>query len=134
MSNAKIHFPFVFLFFFFAQSASCGYMRTLSLLLKCLLSMYRSSHRNGFSKYLFFFSRSNLFTIFQVCRTDMVFSREGLYFFRLRTDTNFPGGCITNRLYYLIEQVFSQKPVFSPRTHFQGASIYRYIIEQILIF
>ena len=47
----------------------------------------RSSHREGFRKYLFFFSRSNLFIIFQ----------EGP--FVPRTDMNFPGGsiCSSNR-------------------------------------
>ena len=48
---------------------------------------FRSSHRDSFRKYLFFFSRSNLFIIFQ----------EGP--FVPRTDMNFPGGsiCSSNR-------------------------------------
>ena len=47
----------------------------------------RSSHRDSFRKYLFFFSRSNLFIIFQ----------EGP--FVSRTDMNFPGDsiCSSNR-------------------------------------
>ena len=47
----------------------------------------RSSHRDSFRKYLFFFSRSNLFIIFQ----------EGTLV--PRTDMNFPGGsiCSSNR-------------------------------------
>ena len=66
----------------------------------------RSSHRDSFRKYLFFFSRSNLYRIFQ----------EGLYVLRKRHD--FPGGfiekimffqgesiCSSNRPYYLIEQI-----------------------------
>ena len=56
---------------------------------------------DGFSKYMFFFSSSNLFTIFQedlsVCRYLFVeqtcFFQEGLYNV-LQTDTNFPRGFI----------------------------------------
>ena len=48
-----------------------------------------------------FFSRSNLFTIFQeclsVCRTDMFF-QEMLYV--LRTDTNFPGRFIEQNVFF----------------------------------
>ena len=62
--------------------------------------MDRSSHRDGFRKYLFFFSRSNLFIIFQ----------EGP--FVPRTDMNFPGGSIyssnrqefSRRIYMFFEQ------------------------------
>ena len=88
----------------------------------------RSSHRDSFRKYLFFFSRSNLFKFFQECpfvpRTDMNFPggsicssnrhefsrrvylfveqtwifQEGLYV--LRTDTNFPGGLIKKTCFF----------------------------------
>ena len=93
--------------------------------------VFRSSHRDSFRKYLFFFSRSNLFIIFQ----------EGLYV--LRTDTNFPEGLIektcffkevlsvrrtdlfisSNRMILIFPEL--QKPLFSPQTHtnFPGASI-----------
>ena len=50
-------------------------------------AMFRSSYRDSFQKYLFFFSRSTPFIIFQ----------EGPFF--SRTDMNFPGGsiCSSNR-------------------------------------
>ena len=59
----------------------------------------RSSHRDGFSKYLFFFSRSNLLTIFQ----------ESLSVRRI--DTNFPGGfiCSSNRHFFFQEGLFSHR-------------------------
>ena len=50
-----------------------------------IVHKYRSSHRDSFQKYLFFFSRSNLFIIFQegpsVRRTDMNFRGGGVYMF-----------------------------------------------------
>ena len=84
---------------------------------------YRSSHRDSFRKYMFFFSRSNLFIIFQevpfVLRTDMnfsggsicssnrhEFSRRVYMFFHgyismvLRTDTNFPGGLFEKTCFF----------------------------------
>ena len=75
----------------------------------------RSSHRDSFRKYLFFFSRSNFFIIFQegpfVPRTDMNFpggficSSNRHEFSRrvynvLRTDTNFPGGLIEKTCFF----------------------------------
>ena len=106
----------------------------------------RSSHRDSFRKYLFFFSRSNLLKFFQECP------------FVPRTDMNFPGGSIcssnrhefsrrvymffertrifqkglskrhvfSRRFYLFVEQILlshrtdiniSQKPLFSSRTH-----------------
>ena len=84
---------------------------------KVLVRSHRSSHRDSFRKYLFFFSRSNLFIIFQ----------EGP--FVPRTDMNFPGGsiCLSNRhefsrrVYMFFEQtqifqeVYSKRHVFSRR-------------------
>ena len=46
------------------------------------MGIHRSSHQDSFRKYLFFFSRSNLFMIFQEC------------LFVPRTDMNFQGGSI----------------------------------------
>ena len=106
-----------------------------------MIRQIRSSHRDSFRKYLFFFSRSHLFIIFQedpfVPRTDMNFpggsicSSNRYEFSRraYRKDMFFQGGsiCSSNRPYYLIEQILiSQKPLFSPRTHtnFPGASIF----------
>ena len=77
----------------------------------------RSSHRDSFRKYLFFFSRSNLFIIFQ----------EGP--FVRRTDMNFPGESIcssnrhefSRRVYMFFEQTrifqegLSKRHVFSRR-------------------
>ena len=77
----------------------------------------RSSHRDSFRKYLFFFSRSNLFIIFQVGP------------FVRRTDMNFPGGSIcslnrhefSRRVYMFFEQTrifqegLSKRHVFSRR-------------------
>ena len=71
-------------------------------------------HRDSFRKYLFFFSRSNIFIIFQegpfVSRTDMNFPGRSICssnrheFSRrvcvLRTDTNFPGGLIENTCFF----------------------------------
>ena len=111
-----------------------------------IFANFRSSHRDSFRKYLFFFSRSNPFIIFQ----------EGP--FVLRTDMNFPGGSIcssnrhefsrrvymffkqtrifqeglskrhvfSRRFYLFVEQTFlshrtdtyfPRNPYFSPRTH-----------------
>ena len=82
--------------------------------------MDRSSHRDSFPKYLFFFSRSNLFIIFQEGR------------FVRRTEMFFPGGSIyslnrhefSRRIYmffeqtYLIEQILIfQEALSSPLTH-----------------
>ena len=90
--------------------------------LSCLGSSFscqivRSSHRDSFRKYLFFFSRSNLFIIFQECQIV------------LRTDMNFPGGSIcssnrnefSRRVYMFFEQTqifqegLSKRHVFSRR-------------------
>ena len=82
-----------------------------------LFNTTRSSHRDSFPKYLFFFSRSNLFIIFQ---------EEP---FVPRTDMNFPGGslCSSNRhefsrrVYMFFEQTrifqegLSKRHVFSRR-------------------
>ena len=79
-----------------------------------LCATFRSSHRDSFQKYLFFFSRSNPFIIFQ----------EGP--FVPRTDMNFPGGSIcssnrhefSRRVYMFFEQTrifqegLSKRPVF----------------------
>ena len=87
----------------------------------------RSSHRDSFRKYLFFFSRSNLFIIFQ----------EGP--FVPRTDMNFPGGSIcssnrhefSRRVYMFFEQTrifqegLSKRYVFSRRFYL--------FVEQILL-
>ena len=64
----------------------------------------RSSHRDNFRKYLFFFSRSNIFIIFQ----------EGP--FVPRTNMNFPGGsiCSSNR-HEFSRMVYSKRHVFSRR-------------------
>ena len=80
-------------------------------------TQFRSSHRNSFRKYLFFFSRSNLFKFFQECP------------FVPRTDMNFPGGSIcssnrhefSRRVYSFFEQTrifqegLSKRHVFSRR-------------------
>ena len=105
--------------------------------------LFRSSHWDSFSKFLFFISRSNLFNIFQkgpfVLSSSVYFvvcssNRHGMFFSGgsiCLSNINFPGGFIeqtcffkeglsvrrkdfiisTNRLQ------FSQKPIFSPRTH-----------------
>ena len=79
----------------------------------------RSTHRDSFRKYLFFFSRSNLFIIFQ----------EGP--FVPRTDMNFPGRSIcssnrhefSRRVYMFFEQTrifqegLSKRHVFLRRFH-----------------
>ena len=89
--------------------------RTITL--RTIPSPLRSSHRDSFRKYLFFFSRSNLFIIFQ----------EGL--FVPRTDMNFPGGSIcssnrhtfSRRVYMFFEQTrifqegYSKRHLFSRR-------------------
>ena len=81
------------------------------------LKSFRSSHRDSFRKYLFFFSRRNLFIIFQ----------EGP--FVPQTDMNFPGGSIcssnrhefSRRVYMFFEQIrifqegLSKRHVFSRR-------------------
>ena len=81
------------------------------------LILFRSSNRDSFRKYLFFFSRSNLFIIFQ----------EGT--FVPRTDMNFPGGSIcssnrhefSRRVYMFFEQTqnfqegYLKRHVFSRR-------------------
>ena len=81
------------------------------------IGRFRSSHRDSFRKYLFFFSRSNLFIIFQ----------EGP--FVSRTDMNFPGESIcssnrhefSRRVYMFFEQTrifqegYSKRHVFSRR-------------------
>ena len=84
--------------------------------------MCRSSYRDSFPKYLFFFSRSNLFIIFQ----------EGP--FVPRTDMNFPGGsiCSLNRHEFF-------RRAYRKNMFFQGGSICSSnrpfcLIEQILIF
>ena len=96
----------------------------------CLTNV-RSSHRDSFRKYLLFFSRSNLFIIFQegpsVRRKDMFFQGGSI--------------CSSNKPYYLIEQILIlipinpylvlkhiqifQEPLFSHRTdtHFPGSPI-----------
>ena len=108
--------------------------------------LYRSSHRDSFRKYLFFFSRRNLFIIFQegpfVPRTDINFPGVCIcssnrhefskrVYYVLRTDPNFPGGlikktCFSRRFYLFVEQTFlshrtdtnfPQKPLFGLRTH-----------------
>ena len=79
--------------------------------------MFRSSHWDSFRKYLVFFSRSNLFMIFEECPLVP------------RTDMNFPGGSIcssnrhkfSRRVYMFFEQTrifqegLSKKYVFSRR-------------------
>ena len=82
----------------------------------------RSSHRDSFRKYLFFFSRYNLFIIFQ----------EGPSV--RRTDMNFPGGSICSSNIHKFSRRAYRKDMF-----FQGGSICSsnrpyYLIEQILIF
>ena len=69
-----------------------------------LVSQHRSSHRDSFRKYLFFFSRSNLFIIFQ----------EGPSV--RRTDMNFPGGsiCSSNR-HKFSRRTYRKDNVFSRR-------------------
>ena len=83
----------------------------------CVTCLTRSSHRDSFRKDLFFFSRSNLFIIFQ----------EGP--FVPQTDMNFPGGSIcssnrhefSRRVYMFFEQTqifqegLSKRHVFSRR-------------------
>ena len=112
----------------------------------------RSSHRDGFSKYLFIFSRSNLFIIFQgnlsVRRKDMFFpggfikhrhvlSRRVYLFVEQtlshRTDTNFPRNpLVLEHIRIFQEPLFShrtdinfQELLFSHRTdiHFPGSPI-----------
>ena len=61
-------------------------------------SLFQKQPPRRFSKYLFFFSRSNLFTIFQ----------EGLSV--LQTDTNFPGGFIEQTRRFICS---SKRPYFS---------------------
>ena len=65
----------------------------------------RSSHRDSFRKYLLFFSRSNIFIIFQ----------EGL--FVPWADMNFPGGtiCSSNRHEFSRSILYSKRHVFSRR-------------------
>ena len=95
----------------------------------------RSSHGDSFRKYMFFFSRSNLFIIFQESP------------FVPRTDMNFPGGSIcssnrhtfSRRVYMFFEQTRIFQEGYSKRHLFQGGSICSsnrpcYLIEQILIF
>ena len=96
-----------------------------------LYHIHRSSHRDSFPKYLFFFSRSNLFTILQevlsVLRTDTNFSGGFI-----ETDMFFQGGsiCSSIRPYYFIEQIL-ETLIQLPRTHTR--SLY-FLIEQIFIF
>ena len=69
-----------------------------------LVTMSRSSHRDSFRKYLFFFSRSNLFIIFQEC------------LFVPRTDRNFPGGSIcSSEQTRIFQEGLSKRHVFSRR-------------------
>ena len=85
----------------------------------------RSSHQDSFRKYLFFFSRSNLFIIFQ----------EGP--FVPRTDMNFPGGsiCSSNRHEFSrsVYMFFEQTRIFQEGSICSSNRPY-YLIEQILIF
>ena len=74
----------------------------------------RSSHRDSFRKYLFFFSRSNLFIIFQ----------EGP--FVPRTDMNFPGGSICSSNRHEFSRRAYRKDMF-----FQGGSYL--FVEQTLL-
>ena len=99
----------------------------MSIILRLILiiSLFfssRSSHRDSFRKYLFFFSRSNLLKFFQECP------------FAPRTDMNFPGGSICSSNRHEFSRRAYQKDMF-----FQGGSICSsnrpyYLIEQILIF
>ena len=77
-----------------------------------IFSFFRSSHRDSFRKYLFFFSRSNLFIIFQ----ESPFVR--------RTDMNFPGGLIEKTCFSKMLYLFVEQTSLSHRTHtnFPGAS------------
>ena len=80
---------------------------------------FRSSHRDSFRKYLFFFSRSNLFIVFQEGLSKRhVFSRRFYLFVEQtflshRTDTNFP-----QNPYLVLEHIrIFQEPLFCHRTH-----------------
>ena len=123
-----------------------NFIRNLKILLRKTVMVEtfeqntRISHRDSFRKYLFFFSKSNLFIIFQeglyVLRTDTmkrhIFSRRFYLFVEQtllshRTDTNFPRNpylvvehirIIFRTLYFLIEQILIfQEALSSSRTH-----------------
>ena len=122
----------------------------------------RSSHRDSFRKYLFFFSRSNLFIIFQegpfVRRTDMnfpegsicssnrhEFSRRVYLFFeqtRIFQEGYSKWHVFSRRFYLFVEQTllshrtdtnFPRNPYLVLDTYSFSRSLY-FIIEQILIF
>ena len=112
--------------------------------IKNVACIVRISHRDGFSKDLFFFSRRNLFTTFQ----------QGL--FAICTSSNnvfFPGGFNylfaepeQNRPYYLIEKILIfpethlvlehiqifQEPLFSHRTDINFTMIFRASISSMI--
>ena len=93
--------------------------------------MLLSSHRDSFSKHLFFFSRSNLF--YRVYRTDMFYQARRVYpavsvvehtlsSYWNRNTYEFSRG-----LFFLIEQISTfQEPLFSHRTdiYFPESPIY----------
>ena len=87
----------------------------------------RSSHRDSFRKYLFFFSRSNLFIIFQVGP------------FVPRTDMNFPEGsiCLSNRHEFSrrVYMFFEQTPIFQegfPKRHvFSSQLVFKEVLSVV---
>ena len=131
------------------QKVSSFHKRKRNYKFKIILSLCRSSHRDCFRKYLFFFSRSNLFIIFQegpfVPQTDMNFpggsicslNRHEFSRRAYRKDMFFQGGsiCSSNRSYYLIEQIliFPETLIWSSNTYEFSRGLY-FLIEQILIF
>ena len=65
-----------------------------------LIHIFRSSHRDDFLEYLFFFSKSNVHTIFprNLCH-HKCFSRKTYYMF-FEQGTNFPGGFVEQRCFF----------------------------------